>query len=116
MTAAPLSSSGSAAPSMAFEDYSLYSNLSDDELLQLAVERSLTDLHCNTANTNTVAATTPPHPSDSTRLNPAARDHNQPRHSSHSPPPAEAAAHYSSPNPPSEKPPDPYVSFYFAQV
>ena len=29
----------------AFEDYSVYSHLSDEELIQLAVERSFTDAH-----------------------------------------------------------------------
>ncbi|XP_068427851.1 ankyrin repeat and SOCS box protein 2-like isoform X2 [Clinocottus analis] len=81
-----------AAASEALEDYSLYSNLSDDELLQLAIERSLTD--------------TPP-------SQPAARNyssHNAPAdYSSHNAPAAKttAQAHYSSPNPPSEEPSDP---------
>nr|XP_046229530.1 ankyrin repeat and SOCS box protein 2-like isoform X2 [Scatophagus argus] len=108
-----ISRSASAAPSLAFEDYSVYSNLSDDELLQLAIERSLTDAQCNMA---AAAASTPPRPPDSSSLNPAARSTNQPRdspqnppahYSSHNPPAAQTAAHYSSPNPPSEKPPDP---------
>ncbi|XP_070782008.1 ankyrin repeat and SOCS box protein 2-like [Enoplosus armatus] len=117
MAAASISRSGSAASSLAFEDYSLYSNLSDDELLHLAIERSLTETHCNTTNTNTAApTTTPPHQPDSNSLNPAARNANQPSHSSHNssaaysshnPPPAQTTAHYSSPNPPSEKAPDP---------
>ena len=38
----PLDSQSSDS-SLAFEDYSFYSQLSDDELLQLAIERSLTD-------------------------------------------------------------------------
>lgn len=29
----------------AFEDYSVYGHLSDEELIQLAIERSLTDAH-----------------------------------------------------------------------
>ncbi|XP_070843798.1 ankyrin repeat and SOCS box protein 2-like [Chaetodon trifascialis] len=117
MAAASISHSGSAAPSLAFEDYSFYSNLSDDELLQVAIERSLTDTQCNISNGNTAAATaTPPHRRDSNRLNPAARNTNQPSHSSHNPPtndsshkppPAETTVHYSSPNPPRERPPDP---------
>ncbi|XP_044025681.1 ankyrin repeat and SOCS box protein 2 isoform X2 [Siniperca chuatsi] len=117
MAAASISRSGSAAPSLAFEDYSLYSNLSDDELLHLAIERSLTDTHRNTANTNTAAtATASPHQPDSNSLNPTVRNASQPSHrshnppanySAHNPPPAQPTAHYSSPNPPSEKPPDP---------
>uniref|UniRef100_A0A8C6SQG8 Ankyrin repeat and SOCS box containing 2a, tandem duplicate 1 n=1 Tax=Neogobius melanostomus TaxID=47308 RepID=A0A8C6SQG8_9GOBI len=33
------------ASTLAFEDYSLYSNLSEDQLLQLAIERSLDEVH-----------------------------------------------------------------------
>ncbi|XP_008294394.1 ankyrin repeat and SOCS box protein 2-like [Stegastes partitus] len=133
MAAASISHSGSTGSNLAFEDYSLYSNLSDDELLQLAIERSLTDTHCNTATndttntsntttnnttntssissssnttTNTTNTNRPPHHRDN-RPNPSARNTNQPSHSGHNPPPAETTAHYSSPNPPSEKPPDP---------
>ena len=127
MAAAGISHFGSAAPSHGSEDYSFYSNLSDDELMQLAIERSLTDTHCNntsaTSNatcnttTNAAAAQMPFHQPGS--LNPVARNTNQPRHSSHKPSsnysshnplPAQTTAHYSSPNPPSEKPPDLYVS------
>uniref|UniRef100_A0A4W5JL07 Ankyrin repeat and SOCS box containing 2a, tandem duplicate 1 n=1 Tax=Hucho hucho TaxID=62062 RepID=A0A4W5JL07_9TELE len=32
-------------PTQGFDDYTLYSNLSDDELMQLAIERSLSDPH-----------------------------------------------------------------------
>uniref|UniRef100_A0A3Q3JP53 SOCS box domain-containing protein n=1 Tax=Monopterus albus TaxID=43700 RepID=A0A3Q3JP53_MONAL len=104
MAAARISHSGSAAPSPGFEDYSLYSNLSDDELLQLAIERSLTDQHCSSANTtsNTSAAATQPNSS----LTPLARITNQSKCNAHNPPPAKTTAHYSSPNPPTEKPPD----------
>ncbi|XP_035535181.1 ankyrin repeat and SOCS box protein 2-like [Morone saxatilis] len=101
MAAASLSRSGSAA--LTFEDYSIYSNLSDEELLQLAIERSLTDAQGYTA----AVATSPPHPLDSNSLNPTARNHNHQSHSSHNPPPDQTAAPYSSPNPPSETPPDP---------
>ncbi|XP_070705811.1 ankyrin repeat and SOCS box protein 2-like [Pempheris klunzingeri] len=111
---AAISRSGPAGPSLAFDDYSLYSNLSDDELLQLAIERSLTDTHCD------ATATRPPHLTapDRSSLNPAATNTHQPSHSSHNAPaqsaahcsshnaPAQNAAHYSSPNPPSEEPPD----------
>uniref|UniRef100_A0A8C2WUR1 Ankyrin repeat and SOCS box containing 2 n=1 Tax=Cyclopterus lumpus TaxID=8103 RepID=A0A8C2WUR1_CYCLU len=100
----------------ALEDYSLYSNMSDDELLQLAIERSLTDTPCNTSNTITSARNT--HLSRHSSHNPPAdySSHNPPAdYSSHNPPadysfhnapPGQttAHAHYSSPNPP-----DPYV-------
>ncbi|XP_041729424.1 ankyrin repeat and SOCS box protein 2 isoform X3 [Coregonus clupeaformis] len=38
-----------AGPMLGFDDYSLYSNLSDDELMQLAIERSLCETHNATA-------------------------------------------------------------------
>lgn len=41
--AASVSRPMSATP--AFEDYSVYSHLSDEELIQLAIDRSLTDAH-----------------------------------------------------------------------
>ncbi|KAM9840306.1 ankyrin repeat and SOCS box protein 2 [Aulostomus maculatus] len=111
---------------MGFEDYSLYSNLSDDELLQLAIERSLTDAHQNTPTDPDM----PPDRADGSRQNPADRNNSSesppaaptaPRYRSrnapaaqaavgyncHNPPANDAVAHYSSPNPPSQKPPDP---------
>ncbi|XP_068198540.1 ankyrin repeat and SOCS box protein 2-like isoform X2 [Antennarius striatus] len=122
MAAAGISPSGSAAPSLAFDDYSLYSNLSDDELLHLAIERSLADTHCTPTGD---AAATPPRPPDGGAMNPAPRNTNQPglsssnppanysshnppaNYSSHNPPAAQTSAHYSSPNPPTEEAPDP---------
>ncbi|XP_078029747.1 ankyrin repeat and SOCS box protein 2 isoform X1 [Epinephelus lanceolatus] len=101
----------------ALEDYSLYGSLSDDELLQIAIERSLDETSCNTAHAITAApATAPLHQPDSSRQYPAARNTNRASHSSrnlpanyssHNPPPAQTAVHYSSPNPPREQPPDP---------
>ncbi|XP_034555975.1 ankyrin repeat and SOCS box protein 2-like [Notolabrus celidotus] len=111
--------------SRSYDDYSIYSSLSDDELLQLAIERSLTENNdavnpdtnafndaissptiTNAANTTTAAARAtaantarPSHPPDATNTN-------RPRTSSHNPPETQCAAHYSSPNPPSEQPPD----------
>lgn len=121
MSAASISHSGSAAPGLSVEDYSLYSNLSDDELLQLAIERSLTDTHCSNANTasnsRTTSSTTSTTSSAISRhqpessTDPAARNTNQPRPKHpHNPTPTQTTAHYSSPNPPAEKPPDPYVN------
>lgn len=119
------STSGSAA--LGFEDYSLYDNLNDDELLQLAIERSLTDTHCSNTNTTRNSSTTsnPDKTSKTTcttspatsrhrpesSMNPAAQNTNQPlpKHSQN-PTLTQTTAHYSSPNPPAEKPPDPYVS------
>ncbi|XP_054618598.1 ankyrin repeat and SOCS box protein 2-like [Dunckerocampus dactyliophorus] len=76
------------------DDYSLYGNLSDDELLQLAIERSLADAHADYAR-DTPQSPQLPDPKvnktrDSCRISPEQK----------------TAAHYSSPNPPSEKPPD----------
>ncbi|XP_072218646.1 ankyrin repeat and SOCS box protein 2-like isoform X1 [Leuresthes tenuis] len=100
MAAASISRSSSAAPDAALEDYSIYSNLSDDQLLQLAIERSLTETHCSTTDT-----TTQPSQSHS-RQNSLAQSTNQHGCSSHNPPDAQITAHYSSPNPPAVKPPD----------
>ncbi|CAL8315552.1 unnamed protein product [Merluccius merluccius] len=106
----PLDSQSSDS-SLAFEDYSFYSQLSDDELLQLAIERSLTDdpslpgnqsLPCSQSSRPT-GQTDRSHSSRRTarpsRPNPPNPPQNQP--------PAGATAHYSSHNPPVEKPPDP---------
>ncbi|XP_071019286.1 ankyrin repeat and SOCS box protein 2-like isoform X2 [Oncorhynchus clarkii lewisi] len=94
MAVASMAMPGSTAgPTLGFDDYSLYSNLSDDELMQLAIERSLSETHDATApgeasNTTTALgrrtgqyrANPPP-----TRLNPP----NPPRQeSSHRPPTA----------------------------
>ncbi|XP_047429570.1 ankyrin repeat and SOCS box protein 2-like isoform X2 [Mugil cephalus] len=103
MAAPSISRPGSAAP--AFEDYSLYSNLSDDELLQLAIERSLTEAHCSsTSSTSDAAAVQPLHRPDN-KQTPSVANTNQASCSSHNAP-GQVTAHYSSPNPPSEKPPD----------
>ncbi|KAF7654241.1 hypothetical protein LDENG_00072490 [Lucifuga dentata] len=98
MAAASISVPGSAAPGPGFEDYSLYSNLTDDELLQLAIERSLGDAHHATA--------TAPAPTSDGRLNRHAKQANPLHHTSHNPPAGQTSATYSSPNPPREKPPD----------
>ncbi|XP_030627895.1 ankyrin repeat and SOCS box protein 2 [Chanos chanos] len=50
MAAARLSAPGSTGNSVAFDDYSLYSNLSDDELMQLAIERSLAEAHSSSSD------------------------------------------------------------------
>lgn len=96
MAAASISLPGSAAPGPEFEDYSVYSNLSDDELLQLAIERSLNDTH-----DATFTAASPAQSCDSCSNCPAKKVN---------PPADETSAHYSSPNPPRQKPPDPYVT------
>uniref|UniRef100_A0A4W5NKZ6 Ankyrin repeat and SOCS box containing 2 n=1 Tax=Hucho hucho TaxID=62062 RepID=A0A4W5NKZ6_9TELE len=50
MAVASMAMHGSTAgPPLGFDDYSLYSNLSDDELMQLAIERSLSETHVATA-------------------------------------------------------------------
>ncbi|XP_059212080.1 ankyrin repeat and SOCS box protein 2 [Centropristis striata] len=79
-----------AAPPESLEDYSLYSNLSDYELLQLAIERSLTDTRCNTTAAPTATAATP---AVAAPPQPATRN--------------TSASNYSSHNPPAEAPPDP---------
>ncbi|KAF1377100.1 hypothetical protein PFLUV_G00218420 [Perca fluviatilis] len=96
--------------SAAFEDYSVYGNLSDDELLQIAIERSLSD----TPNNYAIAAASTPSPqpdlpSQSSHNAPADHSsHNAPAdHGSHNASAENPTAHYSSPNPPSQQPPDP---------
>lgn len=91
MAAASNSQSGSTPPTPALDDYSVYSHLTDEELLQLVIERSL-----NETRNNTVSATPPTLPPQ-----PVTRTCNH--YSSHNPP-----VDYSSPNPPAERPPDPY--------
>ncbi|KAF7231140.1 ankyrin repeat and SOCS box protein 2 [Nothobranchius furzeri] len=98
MAAARISHPSSAAAG--FEDYSLYSNLSDDELLQLAIERSLTDMQLNATPQTACHHDNKPNASNTNR--------NQlPVSSPPNPPASQTGAHYSSPNPPMEKPPDP---------
>ncbi|XP_041660741.1 ankyrin repeat and SOCS box protein 2-like [Cheilinus undulatus] len=123
--------SRSSAAALSFEDYSVYGNLSDDELIQLAIERSLTETHGNAATTDAVNAPAAASANTNTitgavlntigisTSNPDARapsryprrlgvtTTNQPNPNSHNPPQDQTTAHYSSPNPPSEKPPDP---------
>ena len=67
MAAASLSLPGAPGFSLGFDDYSLYSNLSDDDLMQLAIERSLSDAH--TAGSTPVVQN---------RANPPARQLNPP--------------------------------------
>ncbi|KAL0164601.1 hypothetical protein M9458_040354, partial [Cirrhinus mrigala] len=43
MATARVSMPGTTDTNLEFADYSLYSNLSDDELMQLAIERSIAD-------------------------------------------------------------------------
>ncbi|XP_029985036.1 ankyrin repeat and SOCS box protein 2-like [Sphaeramia orbicularis] len=124
MAAAHISRSGS---TLGLEDYSLYSNFSDDELLQLAIERSLTESQCTPAQQDNYSSLNRPAPKHISQNPPANLSSQNPpvihscqnppvRHSSHNPPPSgssntslepQTTAHYSSPNPPSQKPPDP---------
>ncbi|KAM7396057.1 hypothetical protein PAMA_007368 [Pampus argenteus] len=108
MAAASMSRSASAASTLGFEDYSVYNNLSDNELLQLAIERSLADTHSDnvaTANTPTLQPNSSLAPPDYSSHNPPVNcsSHNPPaNYSSHNPPPGETSAPYST-----VKPPDP---------
>lgn len=98
-----------AASTLSFEDYSMYSNLSDDELLQLAIERSLDEAHQSEAP---CLQETPPPQVSRPIIAPRTAQYRRPsvrgNPNSHNPPPptAPGEAHYSSPNPPSDKPPD----------
>ncbi|XP_029589239.1 ankyrin repeat and SOCS box protein 2 isoform X2 [Salmo trutta] len=89
MAVASMAMPGSTAgPTLGFDDYSLYNNLSDDELMQLAIERSLSETHDATppgeaSNTPTalgrrtvqIRANPPP-----TRLNPPNPPRQEPSH------------------------------------
>ncbi|KAG7233587.1 hypothetical protein INR49_006862, partial [Caranx melampygus] len=109
MAAAGVSHSGSAASALGFEDYSLYSNLTDDELLQLAIERSLTDTHCS--NADATSDSSPHQPNRS--LNPVARNTSQAGRSSRNPaanprshnPPVNSSSHNPPANSNSHNPP-----------
>lgn len=90
---------------ISYEDYSLYSNLSDDELLQLAIERSLSEGHQSDAPI--LQENPPPQINRPIRASRTASYRSAPvpaNPNSHNPP---GTAHYSSPNPPSAEPPDP---------
>ncbi|KAK5598677.1 hypothetical protein CRENBAI_006161 [Crenichthys baileyi] len=112
MASASISRSGSAGSSVAFEDYSLYSNLSDDELLQLAIERSLTETHRSASTDDSATAPTTTATTQTSRFqdnepNQLNTNRYQRRSSSSQNPPApQTSVQYSSPNPPTEKPPD----------
>lgn len=112
MASPSISHLGSAGSALAFEDYSLYSNLSDDQLLQVAIERSLTETHHSAPtdySATAPATTSPPQASQSqdNKPNPPSTDRYQRRVSSGQNPAApQTSVTYSSPNPPTEKPPD----------
>ncbi|XP_053720398.1 ankyrin repeat and SOCS box protein 2-like [Synchiropus splendidus] len=67
-----------------FQDFSLYSDWSDEQLIQLAIERSLSERQARAASPPVTQRRSPQPPA-----------------------PNQTVAHYSSPNPPMEKPPDP---------
>lgn len=94
---------------VSFEDYSLYSNLSDDELLQLAIERSLNEAQ-QSDTPRLLQETTPPQVNRPIRA-PRIAQYRRPPAATGNPnshnPPVSGSAHYSSPNPPTDKPPDP---------
>uniref|UniRef100_A0A672PB76 Ankyrin repeat and SOCS box containing 2 n=1 Tax=Sinocyclocheilus grahami TaxID=75366 RepID=A0A672PB76_SINGR len=77
MAAARVSMPGATDSNLEFADYSLYSNLSDDELMQLAIERSIADAQ----NSEPGPRRAPPshHPQQQTE--PAACPANPPRYS-----------------------------------
>ncbi|XP_067273557.1 ankyrin repeat and SOCS box protein 2 isoform X2 [Pseudorasbora parva] len=90
MAAAHVSMPGTTGTNLEFADYSLYSNLSDDELMQLAIERSIADARSSgsgSGNSNNPAAMNipaaprqapPPHHPQQ-QLEPAACPANPPR-------------------------------------
>ncbi|XP_047243092.1 ankyrin repeat and SOCS box protein 2 isoform X3 [Girardinichthys multiradiatus] len=112
MASAGISRSSSAGSSVAFEDYSLYSNLSDDELLQLAIERSLTETHRIASTDDSATAPTTTATTQTSRFQdnepnqPNTNRYQRPKSSSQNLPAPQTSVQYSSPNPPIEKPPD----------
>ncbi|XP_076873728.1 ankyrin repeat and SOCS box protein 2-like isoform X2 [Brachyhypopomus gauderio] len=89
MAAASVSVPGSAGPAFNYDDYSFYRNLSDDELMQLAIERSLTESHgCSPGaeNTRTSAVASRPDPG-TTPPAPPSQPLQQPPPRAPSPPP-----------------------------
>lgn len=91
MAAAHVSMPGTRGTNLEFADYSLYSNLSDDELMQLAIERSLADGQSSgprSENSNNPALNMPTAPRQAPpthrpqqQLEPAACPANPPRYS-----------------------------------
>ncbi|XP_016372158.1 ankyrin repeat and SOCS box protein 2-like isoform X2 [Sinocyclocheilus rhinocerous] len=79
MAAAHVSMPGTTDTNLEFADYSLYSSLSDDELMQLAIERSIADAHnsgSGTENSKTPIALN--RPAARRRASPSHRPQQQP--------------------------------------
>ncbi|KAJ8009239.1 hypothetical protein DPEC_G00086830 [Dallia pectoralis] len=80
-------------PTLGFDDYSLYSNLSDDEQIQLAIERSFSDAHyANALGETSITPTAPGTSTPQYRTNPPENRMNSPnpprQEPSHRPPTA----------------------------
>ncbi|KAG5846906.1 hypothetical protein ANANG_G00119940 [Anguilla anguilla] len=69
MAASSVTMSGSRAPTLGFEDYSLYSGLSEDELIAMAIEHSLAEAHASGAQSAAAKV-----PALQVRQNPAAQN------------------------------------------
>uniref|UniRef100_A0A667XGJ0 Ankyrin repeat and SOCS box containing 2 n=1 Tax=Myripristis murdjan TaxID=586833 RepID=A0A667XGJ0_9TELE len=97
-------SDGPVTPGLDLEDYSLYSNLSDDELIQLAIERSLTENQGSAPPaehlTGSPRAPHPPAANYNSQNPPAAHFSSQNPPAAHSSSQNPPAAHSSSQNPP----------------
>ncbi|XP_040920115.1 ankyrin repeat and SOCS box protein 2-like isoform X2 [Toxotes jaculatrix] len=93
------SQSNMAVPQLNLDDYNIYSHLSDEELLQIAVERSLSDMHHPPGSDQTTSSSSSAPPTlaapTQTNLNPRQRHPEAHRHRYHIPP---------SPSPPPEPP------------
>ncbi|XP_061099638.1 ankyrin repeat and SOCS box protein 2-like [Conger conger] len=92
MAASSVSIPSSRTTTLGFEDYSLYSGLSEDELIEMAIERSLAEAHASA--TQSGSAKVPALRQNPVHQNPCVRQMSRPREQN-VPPPA---------NPPSEKP------------
>ncbi|XP_026854845.2 ankyrin repeat and SOCS box protein 2 isoform X2 [Electrophorus electricus] len=82
MAAASVSVPGSTGPTFSYDDYCLYGNLSDDELMQLAIERSLAESHgisSEAENTKTSTVPSRPAPGVTSPTQPSQRSQQLPR-------------------------------------
>ncbi|KAJ8349089.1 hypothetical protein SKAU_G00276780 [Synaphobranchus kaupii] len=94
MAASSVTMSSSRVPTLGFEDYSLYSSLSEDELIEMAIERSLAEAHAAASEAGSAKAPALQVRQNPVHQNPSVQRTIPPREQN-VPPPA---------NPPSEKP------------
>lgn len=87
MAASSVQMPGPRATTLGFEDYSLYSGLSEDELIEMAIERSLAEAHAATTQTGSAKLPALQVRQNPVRQNPTVWQTTRPREQ-HVPPPA----------------------------